>query len=128
MAAAAAIAAVGRETLQEGGTCRVSRRVATSHVVLLRHNIDARGAAGTRNVAADAVGRFTSDQRHSDAGHVGETAVVPLECDGHCRGRAIAVFGYYQVRLASPGRLLLVGILTMQQDDDIRVLLDAVVD
>ena len=49
-----------------------------------------------------------------------EPAVVPLECDGHGRGRPVAVLGHDQVRLAGPRRLPLVRVLPVQQDHDVR--------
>src|ERR1700722_8415022 len=56
--------------------------------------------------------------------HVDEAAVVPLERHRHGRGRAVPVLGDDQVRLARPWRLPLVRIFSMQEDDNIRVLLD----
>lgn len=56
--------------------------------------------------------------------HVDEAAVVTLEGDGDRRSGSVTVLGHDQVGLARPRRLLLVGILTVQQDDHVRVLLN----
>ena len=58
-----------------------------------------------------------------DRGHVDEAAVMALERDRHCSGRAVAVLGHDQVRLACSRRLPFVGILAMQQDHYVTILL-----
>jgi hypothetical protein len=58
-------------------------------------------------------------------GHIHETAVVALECNGHGGGRAIPVLGHYKVCLPRPRRFLLISILAMQKNNDVGVLLDA---
>ena len=60
----------------------------------------------------------------SAVGHVDEPRVVTLEGDRDVTGRAVAVFGHDQVRLAGAGGLLLVGVLAVQQDHHVGVLLD----
>src|SRR5215472_2535599 len=57
-------------------------------------------------------------------GHVYEAAVVPLERDGDHRRRPVPVLGDDEVRLARPGRLRLVGVLPVQQDHNVTILLD----
>jgi hypothetical protein len=58
--------------------------------------------------------------------HVDKAGIVPLECYRHGGGRAVPVFGHDQVRLACTRRLLLVLVLAVQKDNDIRVLLDTI--
>lgn len=55
--------------------------------------------------------------------HIHKTRIVALESDSYGRGRAVAVLGHDQVRLAGPRRLLLVLVLAVQKNNDIRVLL-----
>src|SRR5690606_26066028 len=57
-------------------------------------------------------------------GHVDEAAVVALERDGDGGGGAVAVLGDDQVGLTGARRLLLVGVLTVQQDHHVRILFD----
>src|SRR5690606_8047929 len=59
-------------------------------------------------------------------GHVDEAAVVALERDGDGGGGPVAVLGDDQVGLTGARRLLLVGVLAVQQDHHVRILLDAV--
>src|ERR1700691_5801963 len=58
--------------------------------------------------------------------HVYKSAVVALECYGHGRRRAVPVLGHDQVRFSGPGRFSLVEIFPVQQDNDIAILLDAI--
>ena len=67
---------------------------------------------------------------HIDAGlevrrHVGEPAVVALERQHDCVGRAVAMFGHYQVSLTCSRTLALICLFAVQKDYDVRVLLDA---
>jgi hypothetical protein len=52
---------------------------------------------------------------------------MTLERHGHDGCRAVPVLGHDEVRLSCPRRLLLVQVLPVQEYDDVRVLLDAVV-
>src|SRR4051794_18691654 len=70
----------------------------------------------------------SADAGGTSAGaHVHETAVVALERDRDRGRRPVPVLGDDEVRLARPRALLLVGVLTVQQDHHVRVLLDRVV-
>src|SRR5690625_6615173 len=60
----------------------------------------------------------------ADAGHVLEPGVVALEGDRDGLGGAVAVLGHDQVGLTGAGGLLLVVVLAVDQQDQIRVLLD----
>src|SRR5690606_35898888 len=57
------------------------------------------------------------------AGHAGEPAVVQLPSHGDRGGGAAPVFGHDQVGLPVPRRVL-IGIWLVDEDDDVRVLLD----
>ena len=61
----------------------------------------------------------------SGLGHVDEPRVVALERDGDVGGRAVAVLGEDEVGLARARRLPLVGVLAVQQDHHVGILLDA---
>ena len=57
-------------------------------------------------------------------GHVGEAREVTLEGDGDRVGRAVAVLGDDEVRLAGARRVLLVGGLAVQEHHHVGILLD----
>src|SRR5690242_2938149 len=52
---------------------------------------------------------------------------MALECDSNGGSRAIPVLGHNEVRLASARRFPLVGILTVQKNDDVCVLFNTIV-
>jgi hypothetical protein len=52
-------------------------------------------------------------------GHVDKTRIMTLERHGHGGGRAVPVLGHDKVRLARPHRLLLIEVLTVQEDHDV---------
>ncbi len=54
-------------------------------------------------------------QRSSPAGHVREAAVMALERDGHGCGRTIPVLSHDEVGLASPCRLPLIKVFSVQK-------------
>src|SRR5690606_40326601 len=56
--------------------------------------------------------------------HVLEARVVALEGDGDRLGRTVTVLGDDEVRLAGARGLLLVVVLAVDQEDDVRVLHD----
>src|SRR5699024_10101698 len=58
------------------------------------------------------------------AGHVLEPRVVALEGDRDGLGGAVSVLGHDEVRLAGARGFLLVVVLAVDEEDDVRVLLD----
>src|SRR5690606_11223710 len=56
--------------------------------------------------------------------HVDESGIVALESDSDRRRRAVAVLRDDQVRLASPWGLLVVGVLPVEEDHNVGVLLE----
>lgn len=59
-----------------------------------------------------------------DRCHVDEAAVVALECDRHSSSGTVPVLSHNEVGLAGARGLALVSVLAVQEDDDVRVLLD----
>ena len=62
--------------------------------------------------------------QESAGGHVHEAAVVALEGHRHRRGRPVPMLGDDHVGFAGARRLALIGILAVQKDNDIAILLN----
>ncbi len=112
--------------------------IAGRHALLWPDGIHPRPAGArlyARVILAAIKAGVTSGQQHScppgrtglSASHVDKSRIMALECDRYRGGRAVPVLGHDQVRLAGPRRLPLVRILTVQENHDVRVLLDTIV-